>query len=260
MLGLDLIGQQGTDWNTTLLLMAAGFGLGWLGVRHMRRIAHPLLSLAALHIQTYAVSTWGGSLFRVSISMVPFLLPLMFQVGFGMSAFTSGLLVLAVFAGNLGMKPGTSAVLRRFGFRRVLIGNGLISVASLAACGLLEPGTPKALVVVILFIGGLSRSMQFTAINTLAFADVPQAQMSSANSLGSVVQQFTMGLGIAAGALALRAGGLLRADAGATLTVADFHIAFFLAALLGLLALYDVLRLPADAGAVVSGHATSPRP
>jgi MFS family permease len=224
-----------------------------LAVRHMRRAAHPLLGLTALRIQTFRVCNAGGSLFRVAISMLPFLLPLMFQVGFGLPAFTSGLLVLAVFAGNLGMKPGTSLVLRRFGFRSVLIGNGLIAAASLAACGLLEPGTPKALVVVILFVGGLARSMQFTAINTLAFADVPQAQMSSANSLGSVVQQFTMGLGIAAGALALRVGALFHAPA-ATLTVADFHVAFLLTGLLALAALTDMLGLPDDAGAVVSGR------
>jgi EmrB/QacA subfamily drug resistance transporter len=254
MLGLDLVGQQGTNWTAAGLLMASGVGLGALGVRHMRRHSHPLLSLAALRIQTYAVSTWGGSLFRISISMVPFLLPLMFQVGFGMSAFASGLLVLAVFAGNLGMKPATSPVLRRFGFKRVLLGNGLIAAASLAACGLLEPETPKALVIVILFIGGLARSMQFTAIATLSFADVPQAQMSSANSLGSVVQQLTMGMGIAAGALALRAGAVIRGESAAKLTVPDFHIAFFLAALVGVLALVDVVRLPADAGAVVSDH------
>ena len=254
MIGFDLVGQQETNWPAIGLLLAMGAGLGWLGVRHLRHHPYPLLGLAALQIQTFAISTWGGSLFRISISMVPFLLPLMFQVGFGMSAFASGMLVLAVFAGNLCMKPGTSAVLRRFGFRRVLIGNGLIAAASLAACGLLEADTPKALVIAILFIGGLARSMQFTAIATLSFADVPQAQMSSANSLGSVVQRFTMGMGIAVAALALRAGSLIRAEGAAPLTVGDFHIAFFLAALLGVLALTDVLRLPADAGAVVSGH------
>jgi EmrB/QacA subfamily drug resistance transporter len=254
MLALDWIGQQNTNWTAAGTLLACGLGLGVVGVWHMRRHPHPLLGLAVLRIQTYSVSTLGGSLFRISISMVPFLLPLMFQVGFGMSAFTSGLLVLAVFAGNLGMKPGTSAVLRRFGFRRVLIGNGLIAAGSLAACGLLQPDTPKALIVVILFIGGLARSMQFTAINTLSFADVPQPQMSAANSLGSVVQQLTIGMGIAAGALALRAGSVIRGDGTGSLTVGDFHIAFFLAALLGVLALLDVFGLPADAGAEVSGH------
>ena len=255
MLGLDLVGQRETDWTAAGLLLAIGAGLGGLGVRHMRRRSHPLLNLAALRIQTYAVSIRGGSLFRIAISTVPFLLPLMFQVGFGMSAFASGLLVLAVFAGNLGMKPGTSAVLRRFGFRRVLIGNGLVAAASLAACGLLEPDTPKALVIVVLFIGGLARSMQFTAIATLAFADVPRPQMSSANSLASVVQQLSNGIGIATAALALRAAGAIRLEGtAAKLTVGDFHVAFFLAALLGVLALVGVWRLPADAGAVVSGH------
>jgi EmrB/QacA subfamily drug resistance transporter len=254
MLGLDLAGQQSTDWAAAGLLLAAGLAIGAIGIRHMRRHPHPLLGLAALRIQTFAVSTWGGSLFRISISMVPFLLPLMFQIGFGLSAFASGLLVLSVFAGNIAMKPGTTAILRRFGFRRVLLGNGLIGAAALAACGLLQPETPRALVVIVLFIGGLARSMQFTAIATLAFADVPQPQVSAANSLASVAQQLTMGMGIAAGALALHAAASIGGGSAGHLTIGDFHIAFFLAALISLLALIDVIRLPANAGAVVSGH------
>ncbi len=254
MLALDLIGQADSDWALTLPLLGVGIALAVLAVRQMRRAAHPLIGLTALRIQTYRVCNAGGSLFRTAISMVPFLLPLMFQIGFGLPAFTSGLLVLSVFAGNLGMKPGTSFILRRFGFRSVLIGNGLIGAISLAACGLLDPETPKALIVIVLFIGGLARSMQFTAINTLAFADVPQAQMSSANSLGSVLQQFTMGLGIAVGALALRVGSLFHAPS-TTLTMTDFHVAFFLTGLLALAGLADMFALPQDAGAVVSGRA-----
>jgi EmrB/QacA subfamily drug resistance transporter len=254
MLGLDLIGQRDTDWGVAGPLVVGGLLLGAFATRHLLRHRAPLLSLAPLRLNTFATSIRGGSLFRVSISMVPFLLPLMFQVGFGMSATASGLLLLTVFAGNLGMKAGANTMLRRFGFRRVLIGNGLISAALVAACGVLAPDTPTALVVAVLFLGGLARSMQFSAIATLSFADVAQPQMSSASTLASVVQQLTMGMGIAVGALALRAGTVIRGDGAERLSVGDFHIAFFIAAFLSLLALADVLRLPADAGAAVSGY------
>jgi EmrB/QacA subfamily drug resistance transporter len=258
MLGLDIVSRQDVDWAQVAALFALGLGLGWAGVRHINRHPFPMLSFSALRIPTYAVSILGGSLFRMAISTVPFLLPLMFQIGFGLSAFHAGLLVLVVFAGNLGMKPATTPVLRRFGFRTTLLGNGLITAASLIACGTLSPTTPLAIMLVVLFVGGLCRSMQFTGIMTLAFADVPKPELSAANSLSSVVQQMTMGMGIALGALTLRAASMLRGETGSPLTLGDFHIAFWLAGGLTLVALIDVLRLRADAGATVSGHRATP--
>lgn len=116
--------------------------LAILAVRHLYRTSSPLLRLDALRVPTFAATIYGGSLFRMAISAVPFLLPLMFQVGFGIDPFRSGLLVLAVFAGNLVMKPATTPVLRRFGFRTILVGNGLIDVVLLLACTLLSPTLP----------------------------------------------------------------------------------------------------------------------
>jgi hypothetical protein len=188
----------------------------------------------------------------MAISTVPFLLPLMFQVGFHLDAFQSGLLVLAVFAGNLGMKPATSTVLRRFGFRATLIGNGLLAAASLFACGALFPDTPKAVIVAVLFAGGLFRSMQFTALNTLNFADVPPLLMTGANTLASMAGQMPMGMGVAFGAIGLRLAPLLHAGHGAVLT--DSHIAFVFAGLAALGATVDCFGLNPDAGAEVSGH------
>jgi Na+/melibiose symporter-like transporter len=120
----------------------------------------------------------------------------MFQIGFGYDAFHSGLLVLAVFAGNLGMKTVTTPILRRFGYRTVLIGNGVLCALMLGACALLTPGTSLAVTVLVLFLGGCTRSMQFTAINTVTFADVPRPQMADANGLSNTLAQLAMAAGI----------------------------------------------------------------
>jgi MFS family permease len=196
----------------------------------------------------------GGSLFRIAIGAAPFLLPLMFQVALGMSAVRSGLLMLALFAGNLAMKPATSAVMRRFGFRGVLVGNGLLVALGFGACALFGAGTPPVLIAAVLFFTGLTRSMQFTALNTLGFADVPRAQMSGATTLFSMLQQINAGMGIAFAALALRLAALLHGAPDGRVDAADFRIALVIVGLLALLALVDAVRLPHDAGAHVSGQ------
>ena len=255
MYGLELIGQQPTPWPTITLLLIVSLLTGSLMVWHSGRHATPLISLASLRIQTFAITIRGGSLFRITISVIPFLLPLLFQIGFGLSAFKSGLLVLAVFAGNLGMKTVTTPVIRRFGFRRVLIGNGLLTALSLFACALLSPEMPTPIIVAILFFGGLCRSMQFTSLNTLGFADIPPAQMSAATTFAIMVQQMTMGMGVAVGAIALRIAALLRHGSATHPTIPDFHLAFVLIGTIALISVLDFLKLETTAGAVVSGHA-----
>ena len=255
MYGLELVGQQPTPWFTIVLLLTVSLLTGSLMVWHSGRHATPLISLASLKIQTFAITIRGGSLFRITISVIPFLLPLLFQIGFGLSAFKSGLLVLAVFAGNLGMKTVTTPVIRRFGFRRVLIGNGLLTAFSLFACAFLSPALPTPVIVAILFFGGLCRSMQFTSLNTLGFADIPPAQMSAATTFAIMVQQMTMGMGVAVGAIALRIAALLRHGSASNPTTPDFHLAFVLVGLIALVSVLDFLKLDAAAGAVVSGHA-----
>jgi MFS family permease len=252
MYGVDLIARHDTPWLLAGALLGASVFSGILTLRHGKRHPRPLLDLSALRIPTFSVMMMGGSLFRIAINAMPFLLPLLFQVGFGVNAFTSGLLVLALFAGNVAMKPLTTPMLRRYGFRSVLVTNGLLAAATMLACALLYPRTPVAMVVAILFVGGLCRSMQFTALNTIGFADVPAAQMSGANTLFSTVMQMSMALGIAFGAVALRFSLVLR---GSTqLAVADFHFAFVLVAIVGTAAVYDCFGLDRDAAAVVSGH------
>jgi EmrB/QacA subfamily drug resistance transporter len=255
MYSLELLGQQHVRWSAAGWFVAYGLAAGSAGVWHMRRAAHPLIQFDALKHRTFAVVIHGGSLFRLAISVSPFLLPLMFQVAFGLSAFQSGLLVLAMFAGNLFMKAATTPILRLFGFRRVLVVNGLITAALIASFTTLGPRTPTAVVVVLLFAHGLSRSMQFTGISTLAFVDVSQPQMSSANSFFTVMTQMSMGMGVAVGAVTLRLAAWLRGGPSTAPTVADFHVAFGIVSIIAILAVVDCLGLDRNAGAEVSGHA-----
>jgi MFS family permease len=252
---LELLGQQHVRWSTAGLLLGYGLVAGWVGVWHMHRTAHPLIQFDVLKQRSFAIVIWGGSLFRLAISVSPFLLPLMFQLAFGMSAFQSGLLVLALFAGNLSMKPVTTAILRRFGFRPVLIVNGLITAALILSFSFLMPDTPKALVIALLFAHGLSRSMQFTSLSTLAFVDIPKSQMSSANGFFTVMTQMSMGMGVAVGAVTLRLAAWLHGGQASMPMVADFHLAFALVSIVAVLAVVDCLGLERHAGAEVSGHA-----
>ena len=204
LFGVEMLGQSHANVLPALSLSGAGVILGVFAWRHLRRHAQPLLALGVLEIRTFSVCLWGGSIFRIAISTLPFLLPLMFQLAFGLSALDAGLLVLAVFAGNLAMKPFTTRVMHRWGFRPVLMFNGILGVLAIAACALLDEHMSRALVLLVLFVGGLSRSMQFTAFNTLGFADVPKEQMSDASTLFSMFFQLSMAMGIATGALLLR--------------------------------------------------------
>jgi MFS family permease len=222
-------------------------------VRHLNRREDPLLDLSPLKTPTFTISTVdAGNLFRLTISATPFLLPLMFQVTFGLTAWTAGLYVLAYFAGNLLMKTVTTPALRRFGFRNVLIGNGVLVGASILACAALAPTTPAVIVVLVLLAAGVTRSMQFTALATLTFADIEPYLRASSSTLSSMLQQVSMGLGIAVGAVLINVSQSLRgAD---RLALADFRLAFFVVGLIAVAASALFLRLDADAGAEVSGH------
>ena len=253
---VEALGEANIAWTSVTLAALAGVVCLMAGWWHLGRTKHPLLGLGALKVPTFALTFWGGSLFRMSIGAVPFLLPLLFQLGFGLDAFHAGMLVIAVFAGNLMMKPFTTRILRRYGFKPVLLVNGLLNALAIGACALLDPATPVAVIAAVLFVGGLTRSMQFTAINTIAFADVPKEEMSSANALFSTAFQLTAGLGIALGAIALRIGERFGAHMSATQegAMAPFRVAFAIVALVALASLYDSLRLDPAAGAQVSGR------
>jgi MFS family permease len=252
MEGLELLTQTGDSWAYGLASCGAGLLLGVAAVWHAGRTPHPMLDLAAMRIQTFRVTILSGSVFRITIGATPFLLPLLFQVGFGLDAFHSGMLVLVTFLGNMGMKVATTPILRRYGFRTTGIVTGVGASLALFACAGLAPDTPLAVMIVVLLAGGLLRSMQFSVLNTLAFADVPPPRMSTASALSSVAQQMATGMGVAVGAIAVHLAAVWNGTVEPTLI--DFHLAFVFTALLTLTGLPGFFLLKRDAGAMVSGH------
>ncbi|HBY4991316.1 putative MFS-family transport protein [Klebsiella pneumoniae] len=250
---MERLGDRQPQIWPTLALAALGFGCLLYSIRHFRRAAAPMVRLDALQVPTFRVTMYGGSLFRASISAVPFLLPLLFQVGFGMDPFHSGLLVLAVFVGNLTIKPATTPIIRWLGFRRLLLINGALNVCSLLACALLTPQTPVWAIMLILYLGGVFRSIQFTGVSTLAFADVPAAQMSDANTLFSTASQLAVGLGITLGAIGIRLGEQVGDWLHLTeLPGISFRLSFVFIALICLVGMIDSLHLAKTAGSSVS--------
>jgi EmrB/QacA subfamily drug resistance transporter len=252
--GASLLGTAAGSVPLGVGLLILGALGGWATVRHARHHRSPLIEFGALRVFAFAATFRGGALIRIAINSAPFLLPLMFQLGFHRSPVDAGSLLLVLFVGNLGIKPFTTPMMRRFGFRSVLIVNGSLLGTTFLGFALLTPQTPLLLELPLLLVAGATRSTQFTAMNALAFAEVPPAGITSANTLFNLGQQVTFGLGVAAGAILLRVGHGLLEPAHAPVSVADFRVAFLGAGLICLLGVIDFLRLDGRAGAAVSGH------
>jgi Na+/melibiose symporter-like transporter len=204
-----------------------------------------------MRIPTFALSVLGGSLTRITAGALPFLLPLMFQVGFGISAARSGLITFSVAAGSLLMKMATPPILRRFGFRKTLTWNSLIASSFLAVCATFRPGWPVFCINAVLLIGGFFQSLQFTALNTVAYADIPQARMSAATSFYSTFQQLTLSLGICISSAILALAIFVTGHRGPHLS--DFSIAFLVVTAISFMASPVCARMPKDAGAAMIG-------
>ncbi len=218
---------------------------------HARRTKFPILDLRLLALPTFRSSIVGGSLFRIGIGALPFLLPLMLQVGFGMSPFQSGSVTFVAAAGAMLMKVTAVPILRWFGFRTVLVFDALISCVFLASYGLFTRATPIFLMMGLLLFGGFFRSLEFTAINAITYAEVDSAAMSRATSFAAVAQQLSLSLGIAVGAFGIEASHALRG--GPHLAVVDFHWAFVLVAVASATSILWFLHLPKDAGTDLAG-------
>ena len=242
------VGSAAMAWS----MVTVGLLLLALYLLHARRAPHPILDLTLLRIVTFRVSMVAGILFRLSVGAVPFLLPLMLQVGFGLSPFESGSLTFAAAIGALTMKLTAAPILRRWGFRTVLTVNAVISSALLAASALFTEATPHAMIVAVLLTAGFFRSLQFTSLNTLGYADIESPQMSRATSFVAVVQQLSLSSGVAIAAMLLEAS--RAAEARSTLATIDFHRAFVAVGLIAVVSSVMFVRLPRDAGAEVSGH------
>jgi EmrB/QacA subfamily drug resistance transporter len=254
--GLTVLGRDLLPAYAPPLLMGFGLVMLVLYYLHARRIAAPILDFRLLRIPTFRAGVLGGSLFRIGVGAVPFLLPLMFQLGYGLSAFESGMITCAAAAGAISMKFGAARLIRRFGFRRLLLVNGALASVSIAVMGLLTGTTPYLLMVALLFIGGFLRSLQFTAMNAMSYSDVDNDGMSYATTFYTVSQQISLSAGVVLGAFVLEAAQWWRSEA--SLQPADFTIAFFVVAVASLTALFNFRSLAADAGASVSGQRSRP--
>ena len=255
MAGFETIGRGIVPTYATILLLLTGIVASLLYLRHATEHPHPILDLSLMRIPTFASSMLAGSLFRIAVGAMPFLLPLMLQLGFGDSAMQSGLITFAAAAGALLMKPAAQPVLRQFGFRWTLVVNGILASAFIAICAAFKPTWPSLVLDVLLLAGGFFRSLQFTAFNTIAYGDIPRPKMSAATSLYSTVQQLTLTLGIVIGAASLEVSTSLHHHTHAQ--VADFSIAFLLIGLISAAAIPICARLKEDAGEALSGHHVS---
>ena len=250
--GFENVGRGALPSILVATLLAVGACCAILYVRHAHRVDHPIIDLALFQIPTYAAASIGGFLFRMGLGALPFLLPLMLQVGFGLSALSSGLLTFASAAGAMTMKMTAVRILRTLGFRLVLVGDAVISAAFLFGYSLFRPDTPHLVIFLALLAGGFFRSLQMTSINTLSYADVPPAMLSRATSLTSMAQQLSQTVGVASGAMLLQV--VLALRGGTALVAADFYPAFVGVAMISLLSVPFFLKMSPDAGAEVSGR------
>jgi EmrB/QacA subfamily drug resistance transporter len=250
--GFENVGRGALPATGIMALLGIGAACTAVYVRHASRVSHPIIDLALIKIPTYASATIGGLLFRMGLGALPFLLPLMLQIGFGLDALSSGLLTFASAAGAMTMKMTAAQIIRTLGFRVVLVGDAVISAFFLFGYSFFRPDTPHLVIFLALLAGGFFRSLQMTSINTLSYADVPPAMLSRATSLTSMAQQLSQTVGVATGALFLQA--VLTLRGGTALIATDFYPAFVGAAIISLLSVPFFLRMAPDAGAEVSGR------
>jgi MFS family permease len=238
-------------WHVVTLMLLGGAACLWLFLRHAKRSANPILDPTIFHHQTFTASIVGGAFLRFAMGATPFLLALLLQLGFGMSAFEAGLTTFAAAAGALAMKTTAPPLIRKFGFKRILIWNGVISAALMFLYAFFTPQMPHLLLLAILLVGGFFRSLQFTSLNGLAYADIAQERMSRASTLSSMGQQLSQSIGVGLAAVLLHLS--LEAHGTSEITVGVVSPVFAVMALATLFGLFWFVRLPDDAGAEMSG-------
>ena len=252
MYSIEAAGRGRGDLDELVVLVALGIVSGALALWHLRRTKYPVLDLSVFRIVTFQTGISGGSLFRAGAGSLVFLLPLLLQVVFGMTAFASGTITFATAVGSMSMKMTAKPILRRFGFRTVIIVNSVISAATIAMCGFFTAATPVLLIFALLLVAGFFQSLQYTATQAMSYADIEQPQMSTATSILSMSQQLSRGFGIALAAAVLHWS--LAARGATALDTVDFMVAFGGAATLALANLPFGWVLRHDAAAAVSGH------
>jgi EmrB/QacA subfamily drug resistance transporter len=250
--GLSVAGLNLLPWSVIAALIVIGSISMTLYVIHARRTGSPVLDFSMLRLPTLRASIMGGFLFRLGIGALPFLLPLLMQVGFGLSPFQSGLVTFSSAVGAMGMKTLAARIIRTFGFRNLMTINAVVSSFFLAACALFTVTTPLLLIMIILVVGGFFRSLQFTAINTVAYAEVEPAQMSRATTLVSVNQQLAISAGVAVGAFCVES--TMWWHHANELSAGLFAPAFVVVAVFSAISAWFFWQMPDDAGHEISGR------
>jgi EmrB/QacA subfamily drug resistance transporter len=248
--GGSVLGLNFLPLGAVIGLMVMGAVSSYAYVLHARRTPAPVLDLSLLKIPSIYASLVGGFIYRSGIGAMPFLLPLLLQLGFHLTAFQSGLMTICNVVGAMGMKTIIPIVLRYVGFRRALTVNALVSTIFVAGCATFTPGVSFVWIVAVLTCGGFFRSLEFTSLNTIAYADVDHRFMSRATSLISVGQQLSTGAGVAIGALAVDLTLWWRGQD--TITAADFQPAWLVIAAISATSCIVFWRMPADAGAALA--------
>jgi len=254
--GLELASRGIGGMLVSLGLLGGGALTLVVYVLHARRIEHPILDISLLSFDTFRLSMIAGSLTRISAGALPFLLPLMMQLGFGMSAAQSGLITFISAAGAVLMKTTAKPFLRRFGFRNVLVWNGIFSTLMIAACAAFRPDWSLAAIYLVLGVGGFFQSLQFTAYNTVAYAELPSQALSAATSFYTTFQQLMLSLGICVAAGVLHASVHWHGREHAV--TSDFSVAFLVVTAISILSVPVSARLSANAGMEMSGHRARP--
>ena len=252
--GLDTAFAKNSPDALGLGLLASGLIALCIYVVYSRRVPNPIMDLSLMRLPTFRVSITGGSVFRIGVGAIPFLLPLLMQEGLGYSPVESGALTFLSAAGSLGMRTLSKRVLRQFGYRLVLIWNGLIASLFMGVCAFFNAEMPVWIMMLLIFWGGVTRSLEFTALNSIAFADVERADMSHAMSFSQLAQRLSLTLGVALSAI------ILHQVAGevSPLPVSAFSIAFALIGVVSTLSVFSFMSLDQEAGAVLAGRKISP--
>jgi EmrB/QacA subfamily drug resistance transporter len=254
VLGMEEVGGGG-GLARPLVALALSAVLLAASVRHLRRAARPLLDLrTTLQVGTYRASTLSGSIYRTMVSAAPFLLPLMFQDAFRWSPLRTGLMVIAVFVGNVGIKPATTPLMRRFGFRPVVLVSTAGLAVSFASCAALSSDTPPWMTAPALLASGVFRSTGFSAYNSLQFADVDSDILPAANTLAATAQQLAAGLGVAVAALVLRGAQALPGVSGHS--TGPYRVTWLVMVVITCLSGWQIFKLPSDAGSAARPSAS----
>lgn len=252
MFGIEVASRgAGAGW-VTAALVGAGVLAGALYGLHTRRVERPILDFRLLRVTTFRMSWMCGSLSRIAVGAMPFLLPMMLQIGFGLSAAQSGLITFVGAIGSLLMRTCAPWLLKRLGFRMVLTWIGALATALLALTAAFRPWWPLPLIYAVLVANGFFQSLQFMAYNTIAYADVSREDMSAATSFYTTFQQMALTLGIAVSAAALAASMAIAGHDEPMLP--DFSAAILFVSAISFLAPVLATRLDRDAGAELSGH------